>query len=220
MKNILCYGDSNTWGNIAGSMNLELRLAKRYEYGVRWTSVLQQILGDKFHIIEAGLNGRTTALDEKIIARPSRNGLTMLPGIIEMHYPLDLVIFMLGTNDLKIEFNVTLEKITQNMQQLIHYVKNSHFGNNYGIPQVMLISPAPILQVDVPAFNLFYDDASINKSTQLAKHYENLAKEEHCAFLDAGLFVKIDHSDGVHIARDSHADLARAIAQVIQEIKL
>lgn len=216
MKNILCYGDSNTWGTIAGSMNMELRLAKRFEYGVRWPTVLQELLSPNYYIIEAGLNGRTTAFDETSIVRPSRNGLTTLPGILDMHYPLDLVIFMLGTNDVKIEFNVTPKKITEGMQRLIQTVKSSHFGANYQAPQVMLICPAPIYQVDNNRFNLFYDADSVVKSQQLAKYYSRLAEEEKCIFLDAGAFVKISAVDGIHFEKDSHPLFAQAVAGKIR----
>lgn len=219
MKNILCYGDSNTWGNIAGSYNPELLLAKRYEYDVRWTGVLQQLLGSNFHIIEAGLNARNTSFDEAIV-RPSRNGLATLPGILEMHYPLDLVIFKLGTNDTRIEFNATPEQITQGMKKLVQFVKSSHFGQNYQTPKVLLVSPVPIFRVSATSFDVYFDDSSINKSQQLAKYYAQLAEEEHCHFLDAGPIVKVSPDDGVHIEKNSHLELAKAMAQKIKEIKL
>lgn len=216
MKNILCYGDSNTWGNIAGSMNQELMLAKRFNYDIRWTGVLQSLFGTDYHIIEAGLNGRTTFFDEIGIVRPSRNGLATLPGILEMHYPLDLVIFMLGTNDVKTQFNASPNRITQGIQQLIQYVKTSHLGPNFLAPQVMVIAPAPIFKVDLPAFNLFFDEASIAKSHDLATCYEALAKQEQVTFLDAEPFVKISFNDGIHIEADSHKNFAEAIMKKIK----
>lgn len=220
MKNILCYGDSNTWGNVAGSMDPKLRLAQRFNYDERWVGILQQLLGNSFYIIEAGLNGRSTAFDEKTIVRPSRNGLATLPGILEMHYPLDLVIFMLGTNDLKIEFNATLEDITQNMSMLIEYVKKCSLGKNFQAPQIMLICPPPIIRIDIPAFNLFFDDSSISKSNQLTQYYEKLAEKENCSFINAGNFVKISKNDGVHIDKESQVKLAKAIQQKIEEMKI
>ena len=38
MKNILCFGDSNTFGSDPHG--------GRHPYGVRWTGRLQQLLGD------------------------------------------------------------------------------------------------------------------------------------------------------------------------------
>ena len=127
IKNILCYGDSNTRGNIAGTFNPETMLHQRFIYSERWTGILQQRLGDHYHVIEAALNGRTTSFDEVAAARPSRNGLATLPGILDMHYPLDLVILMLGSNDIKSQFNASVDRITDGMRQLIHSsIEKSH----------------------------------------------------------------------------------------------
>ncbi|EKD92375.1 MAG: Lipolytic enzyme, G-D-S-L [uncultured bacterium] len=220
MKNILCFGDSNTWGSIAGSTNLEFMLAKRFDYGVRWTGVLQNLFGADYHVIEAGLNGRNTSFDETWIVRPSRNGLATLPGILEMHYPLDLVVLMLGTNDLRIQFNTNIARVTEGMKNLIQTIKKSHFGINFSAPKIMIIAPAPIFKVDLPVFNTFFDEQSVVKSHELVKSYKALAKEELCHFIDAGKFVKVSTDDGIHIETESHRHLAEAIMQKIKYLKL
>ena len=94
MKNILCFGDSNTWG-------YEPLVARRYPADVRWPGVLQNSLGSDYRVIEEGLNGRTTFINED--ERPLRSGSDVLPIILESHRPLNLVVVMLGTNDLKLE---------------------------------------------------------------------------------------------------------------------
>lgn len=220
MKNILCYGDSNTWGQIAGSMNMTLRLAQRYEYGVRWTSILQQLLGSAYHVIEAGLNGRNTSFDEKDIIRPSRNGLTTLPLIMEMNYPLDLVVFMLGTNDTRIEFNADVERITLGMSELIQCVKTSRFGPNYSAPNLLLIAPTPITQDALTIFKSYLDQSSITKTKQLGVRYKKLAAEQKCYFLDAAPIVKVSADDGIHLTLESQQNLAKAVAREIEEMRL
>lgn len=216
MKNILCYGDSNTFGAVPGYINLEFMLAERFDYTVRWTGLLQKLLGNEYRIIEAGLNGRTTSFNEMNRNRPSRNGLATLSGVLDMNYPLDLVIFMLGTNDCKIEFDASCEQITQGMKELIDCVKTSHFGRNYNAPKIMLITPAPMYQVELVAFDAFFDSTSFAKSNQLAEHYAELANQEHCVFLDAGELVKVSAKDGVHFEPDNHAVFAKALASKIQ----
>ena len=63
MKNILCYGDSNTWG---AQPVLKLGSPNRYPLEVRWTTVMQNQLGSDYHVIAEGLNGRTSAFDDEI----------------------------------------------------------------------------------------------------------------------------------------------------------
>src|SRR6185312_15728191 len=123
MKTILCYGDSNLRGFIPGTFDEKTGLSARYAKNKRWTGVLQNKLGDKYDVIEEGLNGRTTNLDEIIPGRPFRNGLALLPACLESHYPIDLVIFMLGTNDTKVQFNRTAEEIAEGMRELVKVIK-------------------------------------------------------------------------------------------------
>ena len=57
MTTILCYGDSNTYGyNPVNGL--------RYPKGVRWTGVLQKMLGEEYEVIEEGCNGRTTVFED------------------------------------------------------------------------------------------------------------------------------------------------------------
>ena len=53
IKEILCFGDSLTWGWNPFDRG-------RYPFEKRWTGVLQKELGKDYRIIEEGLNGRTT----------------------------------------------------------------------------------------------------------------------------------------------------------------
>ena len=93
MKRILCYGDSNTWGFIPGT-------GERYPADVRWPGVLAALLGRGVHVVENGINGRTTAIDDP--GYPCRNGKEGLGYALLAEKPFDLVILMLGTNDLKL----------------------------------------------------------------------------------------------------------------------
>jgi lysophospholipase L1-like esterase len=92
MKEILCYGDSNTWGFTPAT-------GARYPYAVRWPGVLGALLGSGCRITENGVNGRTTVFNDPDF--PCRNGKTGLGYALCAGKPFDLVILMLGTNDLK-----------------------------------------------------------------------------------------------------------------------
>lgn len=59
MKQVLCFGDSNTWGYDGESR-------KRLPWGVRWTSLLQEKLNkEEYRVIEEGLCGRTTVFEDR-----------------------------------------------------------------------------------------------------------------------------------------------------------
>ena len=93
MKTILAYGDSLTFGTNAQTQG-------RHAYEDRWPTVLEHGLGGKARVIAEGLGGRTTVFDDFSNAA-DRNGARVLPTLLESHKPLDLVVIMLGTNDLK-----------------------------------------------------------------------------------------------------------------------
>src|SRR6056297_2207238 len=121
MKRILCYGDSNTWGYVPLT-------GERYDETVRWTMLLQEKLGGDYKIIEEGLNGRTTVLDDPL--EPGRNGLTYLGPCVQSQSPLDLVVLMLGTNDLKRRFSLAPEEIAMGLEKLVLAIAGSGAGRN------------------------------------------------------------------------------------------
>ena len=221
-KTILCYGDSNSWGLIPGKFNESYQLQKRLEKKLRWPKQLKALLGKEYEVIEANLCGRNTSFDEIPATRPSRNGLKTLPHCLEMHYPIDLIIFMLGTNDTRIDykFNASVEDITRGMRALIQCVKQSHYGRNYQPSKILLIAPPPLIAEAAIHSHDCFDHTSIEKSLKIGAAYQNLAEEEHCAFVDAGQIIKVTSEDGVHIEATDLAILAKAVAQKIQTLCL
>ena len=69
MINILCFGDSNTFGtNPKGG---------RHSWNTRWPGRLQVLLGPEYYVIEEGMGGRTTVWDDPL--EPGRCGIQALP---------------------------------------------------------------------------------------------------------------------------------------------
>lgn len=137
MKTILCYGDSNTWGyNPDGT--------GRYPKHIRWTSVLQNELGNDYDVIPEGLNGRTTVWDDPVRGE-YRNGKKYLLPCLHTHKPIDLVILFLGSNDLKYRFNVNSNEIAQSIEMLANIIEKSETGPNMSSPEILVIIPPPIL---------------------------------------------------------------------------
>jgi len=141
MKSVLCYGDSNTWGADAST-------GGRFPRDVRWTGVLQRELGAEYAVIEEGLGGRTTVWDDPIEGH--KNGKTYLIPCLPSHRPRDLVVLMLGTNDLKHRFSLTAFDIAAGIGTLIDMILTSRCGPANGAPQVLLLTPPPFANSPLP----------------------------------------------------------------------
>ena len=203
-KTILCFGDSITWGYnpVDGS-----RLAP----DDRWPSALEAALSGRATVIAEGLNGRTIASDEP--SHPYRNGLSMLPPLLETHAPLDLIVFMLGTNDSAPCYGLTAGKIGFNAIALIRAGIASLAGPGSTIPKMVLVAPPPIGSLS-PEMALLYSGGQ-NTSRGLAAGYRTIASQFGIAFLNAGEVVKVSSADGVHLDPDSQRALGRAVAEVV-----
>ncbi|MBX9623215.1 MAG: SGNH/GDSL hydrolase family protein [Gemmataceae bacterium] len=206
MITVLCYGDSNTWGYEPGT-------ARRLPREVRWPGVARAALGPRFELVEEGLNARTTVLDDP--TRPGRSGLTYLRPCLESHAPLDLVVLMLGTNDLKHRFGLGAYDIAANAAMLIATVQQTPCGVGGVAPPVLLVSPPAIGELSNLA-DLFAGAGP--KSRELARHYRAFAEQAGCRFLDAATVAEADPADGVHLGPAGHAALGRAIAAAIRDI--
>jgi lysophospholipase L1-like esterase len=208
MKTVLCYGDSNTWGFIAGTE------AERYPWDIRWPGVCQAALGDAYRIIEEGQNGRTTAWDDPL--DPDRNGKTYFPVALQTHAPMDLVLILLGTNDLKHYFHHEAIDIAMGAGKLVSMAQESGAGVNKKPPKVLLVSPAEVVDSPNPFGHKFV--RAVERSRKLALHYKEIADEMGCEFFSAASVVNCPDTDGIHIDDAGHKQLGEALADKIREI--
>lgn len=206
MKRVLCFGDSNTWGQdpLTGE-----RLAK----DTRWTGVLAKDLGPSYEIIEEGMNGRTTVWDDPI--QGYANGQDYLVPCLKSHHPLDLVIIMLGTNDLKNRFSLSARDIAKGAAVLVSIVLKSDCGVKQAAPKVLLVAPPPVTEVGEHAESFIGAKA---KSKKLAEHFGKIATECGCALLDAGAIVVSSRIDGIHLDKEEHIKLGHAMALKVKEV--
>lgn len=208
-KTVLCYGDSNTWGQ-----NDDKNFAGRYPANVRWTGQLQNTLGDAFYIVEEGLGGRTTDLEHYDPAKPSRSGFTYFVPCLISHGPLDWVIIMLGTNDLKVQYNRSAAEIADALGEYIRRVKSE-------LPDTRILLVSPIhIDDTAPKFTEYYhgtyDAASVQKSKELAGTIQRLADKTGALFFDASTVAKAG-KDGIHFDEPSHGRLAKSLAEIIKK---
>jgi lysophospholipase L1-like esterase len=206
-KRILCFGDSNTWGYVPAT-------GKRYPVGIRWTSLLQEKLGNDYEIIEEGLNSRTTDIDDP--KHKGKNGLTYLRPCLETHDPIDLIILMLGTNDMKERFNREPQRIAEGIENLIKDIKEYAIEEETIEPQVIIVSP-PLVDETVEGVKEKYLGAG-EKSTKLGQLYEEVAEKFNHKFIDISKVVSPSKKDGYHLEPESHQKIADLFFDEIKTI--
>lgn len=220
---IMCYGDSNTWG----WMPVERIPTTRYPSDVRWTGVLQKQLGDKFQVIEEGLNGRTAGaddygngLDESLTKDLNLNGRPTFLPILKSQLPLKLVVIMLGTNDVKPYLNQDPTQIAGSIQKLVTIVntsvKKETEWDDYNVPKVLIVAPIPVQKGRSSDMNEIFKGGE-KPSAQLGQLYAEVAKTTGAEFFDASsLIPAADGLDGVHLSAEAHNKLGKALAEKIK----
>jgi lysophospholipase L1-like esterase len=204
VRSILCFGDSNTWGTPPGGEG-------RYSWGARWTGVVQRSLGDQFRVIEEGLPGRTTCFEDPF--SPHRNGLTYLPVALETHAPLDLLLLMLGTNDLKADFNLSPLDIARGAARLLVVAKNFRPA----IKLILLVSPPHVTHTENVDISRQFPQGE-ERSKSLAAHYQREAELHVCHFFDAASVAEASPIDGIHLDALNHKRLGDGIALKVLSI--
>ena len=211
MTTILAYGDSLTWGSDPAGPGL------RHDADHRWPDVMAKELGSPFRVIADGLRGRTTAYDE-YLADCDRNGARLLPSAIYTHAPVDIVVLMLGVNDLKPHIAGTAMAAKQGMRRLVQIVH----GHAQGLPtghraKALIVAPPRVVATENDEFTAMFDGA-IEESAHVAGHYAELAAESGAAFFDAGRVAVASPLDGIHIDAENTRKIGLALAPVVHAL--
>lgn len=180
---ILCIGDSNTYGYDPRSY-----IGSRYPAEVRWTDRLSDC-----EVINCGVNGMTIP-----------RGQSRYAGLIRLNEP-DLVIVMLGTNDLF--SSLSAEQIAARMGAFLDSIIST------GKP-IMLISP-PVLQYG----DWVMDDDLVEESENLGEAYCELASEKGCMFADSAEWGIEMTFDGVHFSEEGHATFAVRLEEILKQVR-
>ena len=191
MKTILAYGDSLTYG-----ANPEAG-GPRHAYEDRWPTVLEQALAGQARVIAEGLGGRTTVFDD-FSSVADRNGARVLPTLLDSHKPLDLVVIMLGTNDLKVYINGTAFGAAMGIKRLVQMVRLHPYDAGQPVPQVLIM--APPLTVATKHADLHPMFAPRADEAKLFDHYySRVAAELGAGYFNAASVAVADSRDGVHL---------------------
>jgi lysophospholipase L1-like esterase len=206
MPTVVCFGDSNTHGFDAAT-------GGRFARDVRWPGVLASALAGRAEVVEEGLNGRTTIWDDPYL--DGRNGRTYLLPCLRSHAPVDVLVLMLGTNDLKSIFGRSAAEIAAGASALVEQALLSGTGPGGGSPRVLLVAP-PVLGELTTTSELWGFGEARGRSQQFAALYRTATELRGVAFLDAAPVAEVDPADGVHLTLAGHASLGRAVAEAVR----
>jgi lysophospholipase L1-like esterase len=203
-KVVLCYGDSNTYGQRSDDV-----FKGRWPTSIRWTGRLQAFLGDGYYIIEEGLSSRTTDLE---YLKPGYNGKTYLIPCLKSHNPIDVVVLMLGTNDYRTMYGRSEAEIASAIEGLLDDVETH-------APTATVIVVSPIYINDkAPQFDALYsknyDHESVRKSVALGGLLHGIAVSRGMVFVNAAEVARAG-DDGVHFDKASHTSFAEHLAPII-----
>lgn len=212
-KNIVCFGDSNTYGYCADISDAEDSI-NRFNEKERWPLVLQHLLGEEYLIIEEGLSGRTTVFDDPL--HEGMSAIRHIYPILKSHEKIDLLIIMLGTNDTKERFSANERVIALGLDSLIKKAKSIDCWN--GKEKILVICPPPIKETfrDIMTEEYMGKDC-LKKSKELAKYYKYVAENNSCYFLDAN-GCEFNTIDNMHLTKRGHRELSERVEKIIKEI--
>lgn len=205
MINILAYGDSLTWGS-------DPRGGSRHPIGSRWPEAMAAELGREFIVVTDGLRGRTTAFDQT--ASPANaNGAAILPTSLHVHAPIDLVIIMLGTND--IWFGFGPKRAGDGLRRLVEVIQGHAFRTAQSFqPKILLVAPPPMVESDDPDIT----SDLIAETQSLSQRVKYVAEMHNVPMFDAASVCHASPIDGVHMDAKNTATLGRSLAPVVKSM--
>lgn len=211
---VLCYGDSNTHGADSES-------GTRLPLSSRWTTYLQDALGDEVTVVPEGLNGRTTVIDDPQenpdfagLGGEGMNGRRFLLPCLHSHKPVAVVVLALGCNDLKARHNCDPTDIAAGMAALISDVRKSNAGNqDSGEPPAIVVVSPPLTR-ETPTCVAWGFKGCTAKSKGTIEKYRELCKEQKVPFVDLSTVATVG-SDGIHFPASAGQAIGAAVAKAV-----
>lgn len=171
-------------------------------------------LGEGWNVLAEGQPGRTTAHDDPLEG-VHKNAQRSLLALLESHRPIDLVLIMLGTNDLKSRFQVTPTEITLGVETLLQTVRASGCGPNQLAPDLLAVAPPPLRDVGVL---MEFFQGGVEKSQRFAQSFAAMGERAGVAVWDAGSVCSMSQIDGIHLDEQGHRALGLALADQVRRL--
>lgn len=205
---ILCIGDSNTWGYDPES---------GWRHQNRWTKVLQKLMPEH-EIVEEGMNGRTLLSVDPFMKE--RCGIAGLKMLLMSHKPIDLVVVMLGTNELKTSFECSAEFVAKGIEEYIKVIGDKVMWDRFDVPRLLVVSPVLIREELIVNGDVFggYDEKSVRESQRMAGAMEVVCNKYNVDFMNAADYAVASLVDNLHMDEENHEKLAAALCGKIGEM--
>lgn len=199
---VLCYGDSNTYGYnpVTGG---------RYPVHMRWPNALQEMLGCNYDVISEGMNGRTALFYDV------SDDAGKIEEILLSHYPLDWIVFMLGTNDCLPQYGLSAAEIASGMEKLVTHSKR-YLNNLQGFEaEIIIIAPKSLDEIIIRTIPDNRIAASVETSRKLPELYSAIAEKLGCRFLSLENVLELSPADGIHLQAFGGRKIAQRVAEII-----
>ncbi|MFO7938286.1 MAG: GDSL-type esterase/lipase family protein [Bacteroidales bacterium] len=207
-QQLLCYGDSNTWGYIPQN-------GSRYPLSVRWPGVLHQKLGNDFFLIENAVRGRSA--HDLMPQEDERNGHEQLLLFLSQHPVPAITVIMLGTNDMLFASHLSTRAIAQQLIKLAQLIQHKSIACDSDSSNVVLISPPPFHPTLEPGYEYQHQ---IKKSQDLAGYLLEMAIQADIPFINAGDVTQGSMQDGLHLNAEDHIKLGSFLYDELRRLSI
>lgn len=190
---LICFGDSNTYGYDPRSF-----IGSRYPENIRWTGRLKEI---GYDVVNLGMNGREIPVSE--------GEIEALDDRIKSLTPYDLLIIMLGSNDILMHRDFTADDVADRMKKFL-----CELTKNISSEKILLIAP--------PSMNKgewVDEDRLLTESRRFGSCYKSVARALGVHFADSKEWGIHTAYDGVHFTEEGHAAFASGLEKILEELK-
>lgn len=184
---IICLGDSNTYG-------YDPRSFWGDPIDMPWPGLLAEKTG--YEVVNLGENGAEIPHNDMLIRYRDR--------AIRSHLPADLMIILLGTNDILVNYEEAELITAGRMDSYLSHLKET-------FPSLPLLLLAPMIMDRVDGF-----DASASR--RLIPLYRRLSDRRGCYFADTNDFDLPLAYDNVHLTEIGHVRMAEELTEIVNTI--
>ncbi|KKB09540.1 SGNH/GDSL hydrolase family protein [Devosia chinhatensis] len=209
MKTILAFGDSLTYG-------ADPHGGPRHAYEDRWPTALERGLAGQARVIAEGLGGRTTVFDD-FSSAADRNGARVLPTLLDSHKPLDLVVIMLGTNDLKVYLNGTAFGAAMGVKRLVQIIRQHPYDAGQPVPEVIIVAPPLTVETDHADLHAMFAPRA-DEAKLFDVYYSRVARDLGAGYFNAANVAVADRADGVHLDAANTRAIGDGLVPLVKQV--